>query len=192
MRCNFLLKSFLILAYLNSVEAKTLDFSNISDPTGEYEVALCARPSPSTPKNLPGHAFVSFTHTNNTGQVSVKSIGHTTNVGALPALLSYFGTPVSGYLSEEKYTSTMEKCLRIKVNKPDFQRALSHTENPLYKLGIGDKNDPVLRNYSLGENDCMNFMVEVAKELTSLGLKIPDRKRAEKPLNYLERVLRAN
>lgn len=192
MRCKVFLKTLFIFACLNFVEAKTLDYSNISDPTGEYEVALCARPSPGTLKNLPGHAFVSFTHTNNAGQISVKSIGHTTDVGALPALLSYFGTPVSGYLSEEKYTSSMEQCLRIKVNKVHFQRALSHIENPLYKLGIVDKNDPVLRNYSLGVNDCMNFMVEVAKELTSLGLKLPDRKETERPLNYLERVLKAN
>ncbi|UPW17724.1 hypothetical protein M0C34_15965 [Agarivorans sp. TSD2052] len=181
-----------LLINIPNLSAKEIDLSNKSDPSGTHEVALCARASPDNKLNLPGHAFVSFTHIKNNGDVTLTSIGHTPNAGSISALMSYFGTPVSGYLNKEKYTNSMQRCLRIKVNKADYERAFELTESPLQQLGLADANDLVLRSYDLSKNDCITFMIEVADELKPMGLNVPKRGATDLPLEYMERVISSN
>ncbi|WDT85937.1 hypothetical protein [Alteromonas sp. 009811495] len=181
-----------LIVHIPNVLAKEIDLSNMSDPSGIYEIALCARPSPDAPLNLPGHAFVSFTHIKHNGDVTLTSIGHTTDADAISALNSYFGDPVAGYLGKEKYTSSMQQCLRIKVNKDDYDSAFGLTASPMEQLGLAGNSDLVLRSYALSENDCITFMVEVADVLKPLGLNVPVRGSTELPLKYMERLIRSN
>jgi len=178
--------------HMPNLLAKEIDLSNMSDPSGIFEIALCARPSPDTTLSLPGHAFVSFAHIKQNGDIKLTSIGHTTDASAISALNSYFGDPVSGYLGEEKYTSSMQRCLQIKVNKADYDRAFDLTASPLQQLGLAGDNDLVLRSYALSENDCLTFMIEVADVLKPLGLNVPARGSTELPLKYMERVISNN
>lgn len=84
---------------------KVPDLRNQTEPTGEYEVGFCARPSPDTVKNLPGHAFASFSHQLPNGKRTVIAIGHTTSAPASKAILTFLKwiPSVSGHLSEETY-----------------------------------------------------------------------------------------
>lgn len=185
-----------VLICSNDAIAAAIDLRNSTDMSGTYEVGFCARPSPDTVKNLPGHAFVSFSFSPNNGHRQFMGIGHTVPEGssALRAFWSYFGSPVTGYLKEEVYTSRMERCLQVKVNKADYDATYALTANPLSIMGIIEvpKDSPVFEAYKLGDRDCMKFVINVAEVLKPRVLKVPERKSAELPLNYIKRFIENN
>jgi hypothetical protein len=100
----FLASSFLTAPHPSN--ARAIDLSNMTDPTGIYNVAFCARPSPDT-TGKPGHAFVAYSHARPNGDRDFVAIGHTigAGVGPVSASWSYFGSPVLGLLKEEHYMS---------------------------------------------------------------------------------------
>lgn len=172
----------------------TVDLRTSSDTSGEYEVGFCARPSPDAAKQLPGHAFVSFSFKSPDGKRTFTSIGHTVQADISPgsAAWSYFGAPVSGYLAEEKYTSAMQSCLVAKVNRADYEKSFALTTNPLAKMGIGPTDAAVLQAYKLGVDDCVSFMVNVANVLLPRGLRVPKRGATELPMQYMQRFISSN
>ena len=172
----------------------TLDLRTSSDVSGEYEIGFCARPSPDTTKQLPGHAFVSFSIKSQDGRRTFKAIGHTvqSGVSGASAAWSYFGDRVDGYLKEEKFTSAMQSCLVAKVNLSDYERAFALTKNALASMGAIPSDVPVFEFYKLGEDDCLSFMMNVANLLVSKGLKVPKRNPTELPLSYIQRFIEAN
>ena len=173
--------------------AKTLDLSTRSDPSGIYNVAFCARPSPDT-TGKPGHAFVSYSHQGLDGDRDFLAIGHTVaaGTGAISATWSYFGDQVSGRLKEEVYTSIKQNCLDVQVNQEDFARARALANSPLTALGLSDPEGSVLQAYKLGADDCMTFLIDVANTLKSAGLKVPSRGSRELPEAYVARLVSAN
>lgn len=190
----FAIASFFILSG-NPVIAKIIDLKNSSDISGDYELGFCARPSPDTFKQLPGHVFVSYSHVPNKGQRTFFAIGHTVTPDSSPAAAtwSYFGKPVEGYLKEEIYTSSMEQCLRVKVSKKDYDAAYALTVSPLQSLGVLSHKDlPVFQAYKLGEHDCMEFLIKVGSTLKSKGLKLPQRGATEFPIPYVIRLINDN
>ena len=184
---------FIIIFFSSCLLASPLDLRNFSDESGEYEIAFCARPSADTKKNIPGHAFVSFSYYSPKGNRTFTSIGHTVQSGTsmISAIWSYFGVSVDGFLSEEKYTSIKQSCLVVKVNKSDYDAAYSLAEDPLKKLGIV-KNSYVLESYKLGSEDCVGFLIKVAKKLESKGFIVPKRNNLESPLDYIQRLINSN
>ncbi len=173
----------------------SLDLRNSSDESGEYEIAFCARPSPDdSAKNLPGHAFVSFSYYSPDGNRKFMSIGHTVQPGISQAstIWSYFGESVDGYLAEEKYTSIKQSCLVVKVNKSDYDKSFLLTVDPLKQMKITSSENHVIEAYKLGSKDCIGFMIEVAKILELKGFKIPNRKTGDLPLAYIERLISSN
>lgn len=163
--------------------------------TADYEIGFCSRPSPDTVKNLPGHAFVSFSSTNGNGTRDFLAVGRTIpNGSATVAVWSYFtGEPVAGFLGQERYSSGLQECLRVKVNRVSYEAARGLTESPLKALGIADlANTPVLQAYTLGSDDCIGFVIAVARTLQSRGLKVPDRRLTDTPESFIERMKQAN
>lgn len=175
-------------------DAKVLDLSTSSDVSGEYEIGFCARPSPDTKLDLPGHSFVTFSHRPRNGGRTFIAVGHTVSPGvsSVSAIWSYVGEPVSGYVKEEIYTSMMQRCLLVRVDKADFNAAYGKTKSPLEKLGLKSSGGPMLQAYKLGSMDCMEFMIDVANVLARKGLKIPSRLPAELPLEYMVRFTQSN
>jgi|SRR5262245_35848414 len=172
---------------------KKIDLSNKTDPSGEYELGFCSRPSPVSSKGWPGHAFVSYSH-KTAGGHAFMAIGHTIPAETSPvsAGWSLFGSPVSGLLKEENYTSVLENCLIVKVNKDDYERAYAHTVSPLTKLGLVRGATTVFQAYQLADEDCVGFTIAVAKTLVQRGLKVPDRNGLEGPASYITRLIAAN
>ncbi len=172
----------------------TIDLRKLSDVMGEHEISFCVRPSPNTIKNLPGHAFVSFSVLPRNKQRTFLSIGHTVqpNTSLASAIWSYFGAPISGYLSEENYTSVRQACLVAKVDRADYHKALSLTKNPLESIGISSPSAPVLQMYNLGSEDCVEFMINVANVLKPNGLKVPSRGTFELPMQFMQRFISSN
>lgn len=171
---------------------RVVDLRNQSDASGEYEISFCARPSPAA-GGLPGHAFVAFSHLPASGARAFTALGHTTHAGPVRALLSYGGSfSAPGVLQEERYTAVKEACLVVKVNQPDYERALSSSQPVLTKLGLATGQRPVLLAYSLGAQDCMGYMMTVARGLRAPGLTVPPRGKTELPLHYLRRFIDAN
>ncbi len=170
---------------------RVLDLRKRSDPA-DYEIGLCARPSPDSALNLPGHAFVSFSSKSGGQPRRYVAVGHTTNAGLGRVLLSYVKPlgPVPGHLAEELYTSTKEQCLVAKVDKEAFEKAMDLTRDPLSKLGILTSTDEVRIAYSLGAQDCMTFMTTVARTIGSI--KIPPRLETDLPLAYLRKLIEQN
>lgn len=170
---------------------RVLDLRNQTDVTGDYEIAFCTRPSPGI-AGLPGDTFVAFGHTPPGKARVFRAVGHTTNTGTTRGVPSYGGRfPVSGYLAEEGYTAVREDCLVARVNESEHDRALATTRSVLSRLGIGDPDDPVLLAYSLGSNDCMDYMMGVTRGLHSPSIKIPSRDATEFPLPYILRFIEA-
>lgn len=172
---------------------KKIDLSSRTDPNGEYELGFCSRPSPVSSKGWPGHAFVSYSRQTAGGR-DFMSIGHTiaTGTSSVSAGWSLFGSPVSGLLKEENYTSVLENCLIIKVNKEDYDRAYALTVSPLTKLGLVRGNVTVFQAYQLAAEDCVGFTISVAKTLEPRGLKVPARAALEGPASYIQRLIGAN
>ena len=191
------MKFLLVLCLATSVSAgalaKEIDLSNISDPAGIYNIAFCARPSPDA-TGKPGHAFVSFSHLPHGGQRDFLAIGHTVGAGVGPAeaAWSFFGTPVSGVLGEEKYTSIKQQCLDTQVNKSDYDQARALAMPALELMGIGQPGGTVFQAYKLGDEDCLAFMINVANILKPRGLSVPTRGATETPMAYMERFIEAN
>jgi hypothetical protein len=187
----FLALSFLTTSHQSN--AKAIDLSNMTDPTGVYNVAFCVRPSPDA-TGKPGHAFVAYSHAKPNGDRDFVAIGHTVGAGVGPvsASWSYFGSPVSGLLKEERYTSIKQNCLDATVNKADFIQARALAEDPLFKLGLTAQPGTVFEAYKLGDSDCMTFLTSVAETLKSKGLKVPARGATELPMAYMVRFVAAN
>ena len=120
--------------------AKTIDLSTRTDPLGEFDLAFCSRPSPDSAKGWPGHAFVSFSWKRPNGDRDFTAIGHTVTPGtSVPAATwSLFGSPISGWLRDERYTAVLQNCLEVRVNKEDYDRAHALTQSPLQALGLSD------------------------------------------------------
>lgn len=173
--------------------AKEIDLSNMTEASGDYNVAFCARPSPDS-SGKPGHAFVSYSHVQPNGNRDFTAIGHTVGAGVGPvsAAWSYFGSPVSGLLKQERYTSIKQNCLDVRVNKTDFDNARALAADPLFKLGLTAQPGTVFEAYKLGADDCMTFMISVANTLKSKGLKVPARGATELPMAYVVRFIAAN
>jgi hypothetical protein len=173
--------------------AKEIDRSTRSDPAGIFQIGFCARPSPDTFKKWPGHAFVAFSHQKPSGQRDFVAIGHTITAGVTPAqaIWSVVGAPVSGVLKEELYTSAMQNCLVVKVDKEDYDRAFELTKSPLQKMGLSAIG-PVLEGYKLAADDCMAFMIAVANTLSRKGIVVPARAATELPIDYMRRLVTAN
>lgn len=173
--------------------ANTLDLRNQTDGDGSTrEISFCARPSPDKP-GLPGHAFLIFAVLDNSGVQKFRTLGHT--VFAIgDALLSYGGLiPASGALVQEKYTSTKQECLTVQVNAADFNAAYATAAQPLSKIGIVfDEALPIQKAYSLGVEDCVQFLVSVASRFIPKGLKVPTRNTHELPLSYVRRLIDTN
>jgi hypothetical protein len=83
-------------------------------------------------RGLPGHAFVSFSSKNATGERDFLAVGRTIPKGSeATAAWSYFtGEPIAGFLGQERYSSGMQECLLVKVNKGPYEVARSLTEGP--------------------------------------------------------------
>jgi hypothetical protein len=174
--------------------AKEIERSTRTDPAGIFQIGFCARPSPDTLKKWPGHAFVSFSHVKPTGQRDFVAIGHTVTAGVTAAqgIWSAVGAPVSGVLKEENYTSAMQNCLVVKVDKEDYDRAFELTRSPLQKMGLVSTGGPVLEAYKLRADDCMTFMIAVANTLSRKGIIVPARGATELPMDYMRRLVGAN
>jgi hypothetical protein len=196
-KLQYLFSLFLLLAS-HSIFAephKSIDMRKLSDEDGvEREISFCAKPSIDTTKNLPGHMFVAFSTLN--GKVrSYSALGHSTTATPKDALLTYGGLfpSVTGYLKEELYADSKDRCLVAKVNKKDYEKAYSvaHPALPPGFPALG-KNDVTLLAYKLGANDCMSYMISVANTLKTNGLKVPDRKATELPMEYVRRLIDSN
>lgn len=195
-------RSFLILAAFHfatlayAAPHRVIDLKVKTDADGvDREVSFCARPSPDTTKNLPGHAFVAFSQLFADGKRTYIAIGHTTNAPPGNAMLTYTGLipSVDGYLNEEKYTSAKSECLVVRVNKEAFEAALALIKGALDAIIPNPTDRPkVLLAYRLGESDCMGFMTSVAKVFANDGLKVPQRGATEMPLKYMRRMIEEN
>lgn len=165
-----------------------MDLRTMTDPAGEFSVSLCTRPSPTG--DIPGHAFVVYAHKPPTGNRKVLAIGFTTTSGPMKAALSYNGwlTAADGHLGEERFTHMKEKCLVTLVDKQAFDKAWS-VSHPFASVP-GLATLVWSADYRLAENDCMTFMINVAKTLPSV--KVPSRGAAELPRPYLRRLIEAN
>ena len=166
-----------------------VDLRKQSDASGSYEILFCARPSPT---KLPGHAFVAFSHVTPAGKRDFLSIGHTTSSSPAEALVSLWGDAISGYLDEEKYTHVRQECLSVMVNEKSYTRAKGMTKGPLEALGLATANRPVIQSYKLNDEDCVTFVINVAKSLEVDGLKVPERQAVELPMAYIRRFISAN
>lgn len=167
---------------------KEIDLRTMTEATGEYDISLCARTSPSGP--VPGHAFVVYSHRPPGKERKILAVGFTTSSGPVQAALSYKGwlTKADGYLGEERYTSVNERCLLAHVDKKVFEQAWSFAHPFVSIPGLND-----LRwtgAYTLAQNDCMTFMSSVADLLK--GVKVPTRGATELPLAYLRRLIDLN
>jgi hypothetical protein len=188
LRAGFLFAAACAPLLTEAAPHKILDLRTMSDPIGEYEVSLCSRPSPAG--KVPGHAFVVYSQRLHGGQHSVVALGFTTSAGTAKAALSYAGwlPAVDGYLSEENYTSVQERCLVTKVDRKVFDAAWS-VAAPL--AGIPGLEGVRFRGtYTLGDKDCMDFMVKVANQLK--GVKVPQRGATEFPQPYMRRLIDVN
>lgn len=177
-----------------AAQAAEIDLSTMSDPSGTYNVAFCARPSPDA-AGLPGHMFVSFSHeAHGSSERDFLAVGHTVSAGVGPAQAawSYFGGPVSGLLKEENYSAIKQQCLDVQVNKVDYDAARALATPALQQMGVTAPGGTVFQAYKLGDEDCISFATTVAKILEPRGLKVPKRNGTELPMDYMERFIEAN
>ena len=173
--------------------ALTIDMRVQTVPNeGSYEIAFCSRPSPDTIKSLPGHAFVSFSASQPGGQRDFISVGHTIKSGSdAAAIWSLFGPTAPGYIDEERYTSALENCLRVVVNKSTFDTIKPIVTDPLADMGLST-GLPIAQGYRLNSEDCVSFAISVAERLEHLGLVVPPRGAVEFPAPYIQRLIAAN
>ena len=184
----------IIMTIANISVGKTIDLRTSTDADGtEREISYCARPSPDTAKNIPGHAFLVFGVIPKKMKPTFRAIGHTTfSPGA--AIVSFTGLlTADGAVVEERYTSVKQQCLVTKVNKAAYDAAYASANQPLGVIGIVfDETQPYGLAYSLGVDDCMNFMISVAKRFMPQGLQVPARGTTELPMAYIRRMIDFN
>jgi hypothetical protein len=137
---------------------------------------------------------VSFSHKKSNGQRDFTAVGHTVSAStsAIAAAWSLFGSPVIGQLKEELYTSALQDCLLVVVNKEDYERARALMHSPLKQIGIVHDQTPVFQSYQLNAEDCIDWMISVANELQPRGFKVPPRTITDPPLTYMQRLTDAN
>lgn len=194
----FLLASAMLLgAASHAAPYKVKDLRNQSDSDGNnYEISLCARPSPAT-AGLPGHAFVVYRVASaDGGRNWFLAVGHTTHASPTQALLTYSGWlsgGVSGGLEEERYTAVKQNCLVLLVNKDPFNAALDRARDFLGgQLPSAPDRRATLLRYTLGVEDCVTFVSRVGSNFAPLGLTVPVRGAVELPLTYIRRVIESN
>ncbi len=175
---------------VSTAGATTIDLRNQSE-VGSYEISFCARPSPGG--GLPGHAFVSFSASQPGQKRDFISVGHTVSASnkTVSNIWSAMGGPVDGLITEERYTSAMERCLRTMVKKMTYDYLRLEAADPLAKMGLA-VGLPVVQGYKLGSEDCITFAIGIAKQLEPLGLRIPARATADLPAGYILKLIRAN
>lgn len=176
---------------------KELDLKKFSDDDGgERQVSICARPSPGI--GVPGHMFVALSEKLPIRERTYLALGHTTTATPLMAVLSYKGFlgTVDGYIGEEKYTSSKERCLVINVNRVGFAQAMSLVKPDISKVlpgaSLPSLEHPVLLAYSLGDSDCMALAINVARVFQNGGVNVPERKTGELPMNFVRRLIDTN
>ena len=175
---------------------KVVDLRAQSDADGGIrELSFCARPTPDEPLNLPGHMFVGYSLRMPGEPRAYVALGHTTSVPVVEAILSYSRVfpSVPGSISDERYTATLERCLVVRVNKSDFERAYAYATARAGQFTPDPDNwPPISVSYRLGSSDCMNFAIDVAKIFATKGLKVPVRGATELPLRYVRRLIDEN
>lgn len=173
--------------------ASERNFRHSTDSDGvSREISLCARPSPNG-SELPGHAFVAFGEYSSKGAYKIRAIGHTV-FSVKDAILS-FGRliPAKGAIDQEIYTSIKQSCLTLLVNKDQYDKLYQSVNQPLSSIGIKfDENKPFQKTYSLGSEDCIDYMLSIARTFASSGLVIPKRSGADLPLSYMRKLIDAN
>lgn len=172
---------------------RVVDMARMSDPDGtRYSVSLCARESPGA-LGVPGHAFVAFSTLTRDGERSYVAVGHTTRAGAAAALLSYKGWIGSahGQIAEEQYTAVTENCLVINTDREGYDRAWA-LANARFTLPGSSQGTTLHMAYTLGERDCIDFMVLIAEVFVPRGLVLPTRAETDVPLAYARRIIDAN
>lgn len=169
-----------------------IDLATRSEPGGPYEVGFCARPSPNE-KGFPGHAFVSFAQGSGDGRTFL-AIGRTIEPGTSTgsAVAPYFGTPVPGLVREEEYSHIRQNCMTVRVNADHYQAARAQALPRLASLNLETGAVPRTEAYSLGSADCLTFVVDVARQLETAGLKVPARAPADLPQTYIRKLDQAN
>lgn len=178
----------IVLGFTSStyaIQQKDISIANRSEMTGKYEVGFCGRPSE---KGIPTHAFVMLTHTDPSGNITMKSIGHTA-ADKVNAVLSWFGDPAEGFLEAEKFTHQKQMCLNVGVDLDQYAKVLAHTESALEEFGFDTKNTNIIRSYKLGEKDCLSYVIDIAKDL---GIKTPDRGKYQLPYSYIKELVKIN
>ncbi len=179
-----------VLALSSPAHAETIDLRQRSETNRSEEISFCARPSPNG-FGFPGHAFVAFSHVEGGGRTFL-ALGRTTNAGAPSAIRSYFGRATSGLISQENYSHVRQDCLTVLVSPGDYERARSAARPRLAALGLPNETTQRLESYSLGSNDCLTFIIDVAATLAGSGLMLPERSRADLPLDYIEKLRAEN
>lgn len=182
------------LAAAASSPAADLDLRRSTDAAGRTEISFCARPSPNS-FGFPGHAFIVFNEKPVSGAGKMRAVGHTVSAGAGGAAtaFTYFGgSSVGGVQAEERFTHMKQACLTALVDRADYNAAVAAARPTLTHLGIADALAASVERYSLNENDCIDFIVRVARALTPIGLNVPQRTAADRPLSYVEKLKQAN
>lgn len=175
---------------------KVIDLRTHTDGDGgAREISFCARPSPDVPFSIPGHMFVAYSLEYRDRPRAFVALGHTTNAPPLNALLSYLQVfpSVPGSISTERYTAILERCLVVRVNKTEFERAYSFAAARADHFSSDPNNwPPITVSYRLGATDCMNFVIDVAKQFAPQGVTLPVRGASELPTAYVRRLIDAN
>lgn len=150
---------------------KTIDKRNACDASGNvYYVVFCARGG-----SLTGHAFVTWYTEDNYQKMCIsQSYGFYPEQG-----IGVFGA-VPGDIQNEAWkpeTTMVTHRLTVQVNEYAFlasQQLISRWET---------------KDYSLWENNCINFCMEVAK---TIGLTVPPKGTTTFPSTYLEKLITQN
>ena len=174
--------------------AQVRDLRTQTDAFGATEVSFCAGPSPDT-FGLPGHAFVAFSDERHGQPRRFRAIGHTIGpqTGSAAAAFTYFnGATVAGRQAEERYTALKQACLTAKVDRVVFDRAVAAARPTLTALGIDAATAATLERYSLNGQDCMDFLMRVARQLAPAGLTVPPRAATDLPAGYVGKLIAAN
>lgn len=180
------------IALPSPVEAGALDLRKRSEPGGPNEISFCARPSPNK-FGFPSHAFVAFSDVQN-GRRQFLALGRTIGPATSPvgAALSYFGPSVPGEISEELYTDIRQECLTVTVNRDIYEKARVAARPRLTALGLTDAAAARLESYRLGNDDCLAFILDVARAIAPAGFRVPPRATTDLPLAYIGKLRAAN
>lgn len=175
------------------VNAQTLDLRRSSDIGGLTEISFCSRPSPNS-FGFPGHSFVAFSQTRSSGARSFRAVGHTVgrDASTTAIVFSYFGgRSVQGAQAEELYTHLKQACMIVMVDRSDYETAITAARPTLTALGIPDDDARFLERYSLNGNDCIDFIIRVARTLQNAGLRVPARTATDTPASYISKLRNA-